>query len=339
MPLFAFATVTPVVLILLAAYWGGPFAWIAVAYMTVLVFLLDRLIVRNIKNADPNSEFPAANLLLFTLGSAHFLLLFVTVYTVAGDGDLGLVSRVLIAVAAGLVFGQISHPVAHELIHKSSRFARLLGRLIYSSMLVGHHASAHLRVHHVHVASDQDPNSARRGTGFYRFAIRACVGSFRAGLRAENRLRRQKVRPVWTHPYALYVLGGVGALLVSWGVAGRAGVIVYAGVSIYAQMQILMSDYVQHYGLRRAMSSSGALEPVGPQHSWNAPHWFSAALMLNAPRHSDHHIVPSRPYPALQLDASGMPMLPFPLPVMATIALFPPIWRRMMDPRCEAWQT
>ncbi|WP_255006989.1 hypothetical protein [Roseovarius sp. M141] len=32
------------------------------------------------------------------------------------------------------------------MIHKPARAARLLGRLVYTSLLVGHHASAHRRV-------------------------------------------------------------------------------------------------------------------------------------------------------------------------------------------------
>jgi alkane 1-monooxygenase len=61
--------------------------------------------------------------------------------------------------------------------------------------------------------------------------------------------------------------------------------------------------------------------------------------MLNAPRHSDHHAHPARAYPALRLgaaDTPGRPVLPRSLPVMATLAMVPPLWRRMMDPRVAA---
>jgi alkane 1-monooxygenase len=58
--------------------------------------------------------------------------------------------------------------------------------------------------------------------------------------------------------------------------------------------------------------------------------------MLNAPRHSDHHAHPSRPYAVLRL--SDGPLLPRSLPVMAGVALFPRRWRRMMDPLVAKWQ-
>jgi alkane 1-monooxygenase len=105
---------------------------------------------------------------------------------------------------------------------------------------------------------------------------------------------------------------------------------------LYAQTQLLLSDYVQHYGLRRA-EVNGRAEPVGPQHSWNAPNPFSSALMLNAPRHSDHHARPARPYPGLELNRETMPILPYSLPMMAVIALVPPLWRRVMDKRARSW--
>ena len=113
---------------------------------------------------------------------------------------------------------------------------------------------------------------------------------------------------------------------------------VWAGLGLHATGQLLLSDYVQHYGLRRRVLADGRLEPVGPRHSWNAPHWFSGAMMLNAPRHSDHHAHPARPYPALRLPgAEEAPMLPRALPVCCTIALCPPLWRRMMAPHLARW--
>ncbi len=335
--LFTLATCLPVLLIGLAAAWGGAWAWAALAYLTVLTFALDRLVAVEARNTDPEAEFPAADALLTLLGLAHFALYAAALWAIAGPSGLTGAERAATGMATGLFFGQVSHPVAHELIHRAARPLRLLGRLVYTSLLVGHHASAHLRVHHVHVGSDADPNSARPGEGFYRYALRASAGSFVAGLRAETRLRAGR-QPAWTHPYALYLGGALAFLLAAAILGGPGALAAMLALSLYAQMQILLSDYVQHYGLRRARLPDGRLEPVGPQHSWNTPHWFSSALMLNAPRHSDHHVTPRRSYPALQLDRDTMPMLPLPLPLMATIALFPTLWRRIMDRRVGRWR-
>lgn len=336
MPFFATATLLPFALLIAAALFGAPWGWLALGYMTLLLYLMDRLIAVEVTNADPEAEFPGSDALLQALGVAHFLGLAVGLWAIAGPSDLTILEKLLVAITSALIFGQISHPVAHELIHRPARALRLLGRLIYTSILFGHHASAHLRVHHVHVGSKADPNSARWGEGFYRFAVRAWLGSFRAGLAAENRLRAGRGFDL-RHPYLLYCGGAAVMLLGAAWFGGALAVAALLFIGFYAQLQILLSDYVQHYGLRRATREDGKLEPVGPQHSWNTPHWASSAMTLNAPRHSDHHVTPSRPYPGLQLRPDDMPFLPHSLPVMAMIALVPPLWRKLMNPRCAKW--
>ncbi len=335
MSLFAIATFSPALLILAAILWGGVWAWLAAGFVTFLAFSLDRLTPEQIENTDPQAEFPAGTPLLIALGLAHIGLLAAGIWAVAGESGLTMTERGLIAAAISLFFGQISHPVAHELIHRSRRSLRFLGQLVYTTMLFGHHASAHLKVHHAHVGSRADPNSAPLGEGFYSFALRAWPQGFMAGLRAENRLR--KGRSVWRHPYVFYLAGATLVAAGSLMLAGVPGLSALVVITLYAQLQILMSDYIQHYGLQRQVLADGRLEPVGPQHSWNAPHWFTSAMSLNAPRHSDHHVTPRRPYPALQLDEDKMPCLPYSLPIMAGIALVPPVWRRVMDPRCARW--
>jgi alkane 1-monooxygenase len=185
-----------------------------------------------------------------------------------------------------------------------------------------------------------DPNTAQLGEGFWGYLIRAWGAGFVAGKRAEDVLRRQsaaKTTPL-SHPYVDYVIGSGLALLAAALIAGFSGALALLLVSAYAQVQLYLSDYVQHYGLHRRIEPSGRPEPVGPQHSWNAPHWYSSAMMLNAPRHSDHHVNPARDYPSLRLTPGEMPILPHSLPVMAVIALVPPLWRRLMDKRARRWR-
>ena len=113
----------------------------------------------------------------------------------------------------------------------------------------------------------------------------------------------------------------------------------WIALGLHAQVQIHLSDYVQHYGLSRAALPDGRLEPVSERHSWNAGNWLSSHLMLNAPRHSDHHAHPSRPYPALRLPDPGIaPRLPWPLPLACMLALVPPLWRRLMAPHVARWR-
>lgn len=329
---FTMATLGIVVLLAAALILGSPFPALALLYITVFTYAMDRLSALAAPD-HPGQEFPAGDLLSVFLALAHFPLLYGGVWTLAkSDGTTA--GKLLIFMSVSLFIGQVGNSNAHELIHRSPRILRRLGVAVYASILFGHHASAHVRVHHVHAATPNDPNTARRGEGFYTFALRAWIDAFVMGYHADSRLRGG----TGLHPYTGYLFGAAFSLAVAAWLAGPAGVLMLIAICLYAQAQLLLSDYVQHYGLQRREIAPGKVEPVGPQHSWNAPHSFTSALMLNAPRHSDHHVHPARPYPGLVLDRESMPILPFSLPTMATIALIPPLWRRLMDRRVRDWQ-
>lgn len=340
MKMFAIVSLLPIPLITMAALFGGWWVATALAYITVFTFAMDQLVTIASDPEQPEGEFSAADNLSMALAISHFFLLALVVWALSSSPQLGFFGTLGLFVAAGMFFGQVSNSNAHELIHRSSKRLFNLGKWVYISLLFGHHTSAHLLVHHRFAASEYDPNSAEMGESFYSFARRAWIGSARAGFEMESD-RRKNLRqdpPRFSHPYYTYALGGLVSLAVAFVIGGWGGLIALFALASYAQMQLLLSDYVQHYGLRRANLPNGKLAPVALHHSWNAPHWMSAYLMLAAPRHSDHHSHPDRPYPALKLpDPNVAPSLPYSLPTMATIALFPRQWRRVMDPRVAPW--
>ncbi len=338
---FALAAMMPVGLLILGAVFGGWFALTSLIYMTLLSFLLDEGIGTLAETADPDDDFTTANQLSVILAIAHFILLPLVVFALSGGTGIGIWAGLALVFSAGLFFGQVSNSNAHELIHRTDKRLFNLGKFIYISLLFGHHTSAHNKVHHRFVATDDDPNSAREGEIFYMFALRAWPGSFKAGYEMEKadiqRAKQAGKRRI--NPYVSYLGGAVFMLLLIGFAFGGLGLFIYLIICFHAQIQLLLSDYVQHYGLMRTRREDGSYEPVGDHHSWNSPHWFTSHLMMNAPRHSDHHAHPMRPYPALRLpDATRAPMLPYPLPTMATLALIPPLWNRVMKRSLAHWQ-
>lgn len=332
-PLFALATLFPVPLLILGAVAGWVWAVAAILYITLGVFALDELTPADATSARSPAGADALSAILALL---HFPLMGLAVLSLSGAFGGGWGDLVAVFFAFGLWFGQVGNANAHELIHRSPRFLRGLGTLVFTAHLFGHHATAHPAIHHRFVATPEDPNSARRGESFYRFWRRAWAGSFRGGWQVEAaRLARRGHGPWhWRNPYWLYLGGGLALMLIALGTTGPGGWVAFVVLALYAQTQLLLSDYVQHYGLSRVIGANGRPVPTGPQHSWDAPHWMSGLWMLNAPRHADHHAHPSRPFPLLEAPAAA-PRLPWPLPVMGGVALFPRLWRRVMHRRLD----
>ena len=55
-------------------------------------------------------------------------------------------------------------------------------------------------------------------------------------------------------------------------------------------------------------------------------------LLFELPRHSDHHAHPGRPFPVLR-HFDEAPQLPTGYPGMIVVALMPPLFFALMDPR------
>lgn len=325
---FGLVALGPALLLIWGAANGGWTLWAGFLWMAVATPMADTLIARGFGDADDGAGFRGAEFLLVVLAAVHLALLVSALHALATDWLTGW-QRVALFLGVGMWLGQVSNSFAHELIHRGKRGLFRLGAAVYVSLLFGHHVSAHRLVHHVHVATDSDPNSARLGESFWRFFPRAWLGAFRAGLVAE---RKRADRTGQTNPYVIWVGGAGLCLTLVLVLFGLRAMVDYLALCAYAQMQLMLSDYVQHYGLRRRCAG-GRTEPVGPRHSWDAPHPLSSLAMVNAPRHSDHHLNPARVYPALRLGPNDRPMLPYSLPVMGALAMVPPVWRRVMDRR------
>ena len=336
---FLAATLLPVPLLILAATFGGLWSLPALLWMTLVLHIADEIGRERGQTGPEPLAIAAADRLSVLLAVVHFALLLIALWALSGGSGLGLFDGIVTFLAFGLWFGQVSNSNAHELIHRSDRRLFGLGMAVYISLLFGHHTSAHRLVHHRFVATSDDPNTAAEGESFYTFAARAWPGAFIAGYEMEKHRREQAdlTGLAGLNPYTIYLGGAALALMTVLSLFGFDGLLVYLLLCAHAQLQLLLSDYVQHYGLLRQELPSGALEPAGPQHSWDAPHAFSGMMMLNAPRHADHHAHPTRRYPELGLNpVTETPRLPHSLPVMATIALIPQLWHRIMDRRLAA---
>lgn len=317
-------------LLIVGAVWNGVWDFASFVWMALVVAGLDHLMPAG--DRAPSDR--QARALTIALAAVHVPLLALAVWALSQGGPW--LNWVAYFSAAGLFFGQIMNSNAHELIHAGGRARRALGRWTYVTLLFGHQTTAHPGIHHSLVATPEDPNTARYGESWWWFCFRAWHGSFWKGLALEKSRQRARGRRGWDrrNPYWVYLGGGGAALILVYLILGWAGVAAYVALCLLAQSQLLVTDFVLHYGMRRRRFGP-RWEPVGPQHSWNAPHVVTNLLTLHAPRHSDHHAHPARGFEELRIE-DGQPQLPYSLPVMVTFALWPWWWRRMMHPLVDA---
>jgi alkane 1-monooxygenase len=158
---------------------------------------------------------------------------------------------------------------------------------------------------------------------------------------AEKEMLARKSLPWWhkSNPFWLYALWQLGWLALAFVIGGWAGVGFFVLQAFVAVWQLEVVNYVEHYGLTRRYLGNGKYEHVMPRHSWNASHRITNYFLINLQRHSDHHYKPDRRFPLLQTYAeTEAPQLPYGYPIMAAMALIPPLWRRVMNPRVRKWR-
>ena len=237
--------------------------------------------------------------------------------------------------------GTVGIVYAHELMHQKPAWERWLADLLLATVLYSHFRTEHLLVHHRHVGTPRDAVTAKYNEGFHRFFVRVLHECPRSAWRAEMQMLARAGRDKWhrSNPFWRYGLLQALALALAYAIGGWLGLALFVWQALAAVWQLELTNYVEHYGLTRRYLGDGRYEHVLPRHSWNAAHKVSNWLLINLQRHSDHHYKPDRRFPLLQTyDEDEAPQLPFGYPVMTTMAVIPPLWRRRMNPRVRAWR-
>ena len=246
---------------------------------------------------------------------------------------LSLPDLLVFAVAVGTVTGGLGITIAHELGHRASALDRVIAKMLLVSVAYGHFFVEHNRGHHVRVATAEDPATAPRGMNVYRFILRSVVGSFTHAWTLERlRLGRHGHGP-W-RPGNWVLLGtflSCAMFAVAFATWGVRAALLFAMQAVVAIVLLEIINYIEHYGLRRERVG-GRYEPVRDEHSWNADWVVSNWILFNLQLHSDHHVNVQRPYEALR-SAPTAPQLPAGYPTMVVLALVPPLWFLVMDPR------
>lgn len=262
---------------------------------------------------------------------------------IVGTQNLSTLEWIGFVSSVGISTGAIGFTAAHELIHKKNILEKSLGKSLLLVANYLHFYIEHRIGHHNNVCTPVDPSSARLGESFFKFYPRTVINSFRSAWKIENQRinRKYKISSSANWDYRNRMIGYVLLPIffaIGLGLAfGWKAVLYFYIQSIIAFSILEIVNYIEHYGLERKKLQSGRYERVTAAHAWDCNLRFSNYIFFKFQRHADHHLHPQKGYQELEYHEES-PELPTGYAGMAILALIPPLWRKLMDPKVRKIQ-
>jgi alkane 1-monooxygenase len=323
-----------------ALYAQGFWSFNGLLVAFVMVPLLELFFKGNTDNLDAEEEKNQNHKWLFDwilyLNVPMLVGIIIGYFYVLSTASLELYEQIGLTLTTGIYIGGVGINVAHELGHRQEWFPRLLAQILLLPNLYLHFSIEHNHGHHVNIATPKDPASSRYNEPIYTFWFRSVIFSYLSAWSIEaRRLRQQGHSPFSWRNRMIYLqliqVAYVVGLCLTFSWALLPFIII---VAILGFLMLETVNYIEHYGLQRRQLASGRYEPVQPWHSWNCNHDIGRILLYELTRHSDHHYKASRKYQVLR-HFEEAPQLPWGYPMSMLIALIPPLWFRLMNPRVD----
>lgn len=334
---------TPALATYIALTQAGAWAWLTIFYAFGFIPFLELFFAGTTENIRAEEETEKKGRRFFDV------LLWLNVPIVYGllylfllqmnNPHLNWIEKTGMLMSMGTILGASGINVAHELGHRSNRWEQFLAKLLLLSSQYMHFFIEHNKGHHKYVATLQDPATARLGESLYAFWVRSVRDSYRSAWNIEAEKLAKKSLPTWSiHNQLLQFALAQLTLIAAIGfVFGTFAMLMYVLAAMGGALLLETVNYLEHYGLRRKEIAQGVFERVMPHHSWNSNHSLGRILLYELTRHSDHHYLASRKYQILRhFDHS--PQLPAGYPGMMLLALVPPLWFTVMNPRVSQWE-
>jgi alkane 1-monooxygenase len=238
----------------------------------------------------------------------------------------------------GLLCGTFGINVGHELGHRNNFIEQTMAKLLLSTSLYMHFFIEHNKGHHKHVATPNDPSSARLGESLYVFYYRTIVYSYLSAWKIANEECVKKGKPVFSMYNEMLQAHFWQLLLVTIIYLLFGGLITFYFLiaAVFGFLLLETVNYIEHYGLSRKQNENGKYERAMPNHSWNSNHILGRMMLFELSRHSDHHYLASRKYQILQHHQNA-PQMPTGYPGMMILSLFPPLWFKVMHKQMEKY--
>lgn len=325
-------------IVVISVYHGGWFAAVPVAVVFVILPILDWMSgIAPIPREAPGLAFNRWFRLVTWLWVPMQVALLVWLVRTVGQAPLTVPEIIAATCSVGAVTGAIGMTFAHELIHRRQVFERSLGNILLLTMTYPHFAVEHVKGHHRHVGTPRDPATARLNESIYRFLPRTVFGGLMSAWNIERNRLAERGAYLWS-PRNVMLRYALAEVAIYTGIAAAFGPIalaMFAGQSLFAILILEIINYVEHYGLVRRQITATEYERIGAEHSWDSANRVGNWLLINLPRHADHHLTAAKRYQSLEL-LRHAPRLPAGYGAMVLLALAPSLWFRVMNPRVAA---
>ncbi len=336
-----FYLVTPLILIassslglLINPSWSvSPFIWVF-----ILVPIID-LVLPYLSKQDVDLKENILHNFSILIIFPCILFLIVFGLIVVSDSTISIFVAAALGAAVGMSGGSIGITTAHELIHRQNKYMRGIGILLLVLCCYGHFRIEHVYGHHKHVATKEDPATARRGENFYFYFIRCVINSVISSWNIEkNILYKKNIKTLSLQNRMLhYFILEIIFLIIAFFIAGINGLVFVIFHSFVSITLLELVNYIQHYGLERKMEN-GKYERFTDHHSWNSRHISANWSTFNLGLHAEHHQSASKHYPLLSQEEKIIEM-PANYSIMLIMALIPPLWFFVMDKKINKLKT
>lgn len=328
----------------LDSQYSNAWAWLVFVAVFGLVPVADALLGRDPANPDEATQVPRMEQQRYyralSLATVPALLSMLSwaVWIFTSNENWNWIGKLGWIFSVGTVMGAIGITVAHEMIHKDPQLEQNAGGLLLAAMAYGGFKVEHVRGHHVHVSTPEDASSSRYGQSLYEFLPSAYKRNFLNAWALESqRLQRKGMSAFSWRNELVWWYAITAGFLIGFSLAfGWLAGLFFIAQAVVAFSLLEIINYIEHYGLHRRKLDNGRYERINPTHSWNSNYLLTNLFLFHLQRHSDHHAYAKRRYQVLRHYESS-PQLPNGYAGMVVLAVIPPLWRAVMNPRVRAY--
>lgn len=322
----------------LSIYFLDVFSYGAVFYAFFLIPVLELILSTPNKTYTENEKSSRLTNILFDLMlyanlPIVFGLMGYGLYILSTE-SLAVYEIVGLILSLGILLATNAINVAHELGHRKAKFEQTMSKALLMPCLYMHFFFEHNYGHHKNVATPEDPATSKYNQILYHFWFTSVIKQYLNAWEIQmGILKKENCSFVSLKNEMIFyiVIQGLYLGLIFF-VFGLQTLFYALLVGILSFLFLETINYIEHYGLLREKSSSGRYERVQTKHSWNSNHLIGRIVLYELTRHSDHHHKASKKYQVLE-HKSESPQLPFGYPTCILIAMIPPLWFRLMNPR------